>query len=487
MTYKKNSTILISFLLGALAASAFNNEKLFFLFLFSLVFWAFLLDYIKPSPSFLSGYSFGFGFFLAATWWLSMLEGYRYLPLLLSAYEALFFALPVVLSSYFFKKKDNNRFVLLFIFIFVFEVIRGFGRFGFPWMSAGFYLSGTIFRKSLYLYGVYGSSFLIYLLAGSIASGLIVNKKRTPYLILTAFLIFALFLPSFLHNEEIQKKWRFSLLQDTLLPKEKHAKEPGLREKLMVEHFGLMLSKIPNETSVVVFPETSFPYLYPFNEYWQKFLINKAREYNSYFLLGVESLESGRYYNSVLALSKDGIFDKYDKQHLVPFGEYLPFRDSLRILPSVRDTTDFSFGKRDGIFELDGLKVGIGICWESAVPGYGSDLARKGANVLAFVTNDNWFLFTNQSEAHWRHTKAQSDCSGLPVVQSANAGITGYYTNGKEKKLETWVIDCLNVDLRPVKPDVKVLAFKSFFEKFSIVFSLIFLVFYRFKNIFSLK
>ncbi|MCX7999872.1 MAG: apolipoprotein N-acyltransferase [Leptospiraceae bacterium] len=362
------------------------------------------------------------------------------------------------------------------------EVLRGAGRFGFPWMSAGFYLSGTIFRKSLFLYGIYGCSFLIYLLVGTITSSLVSDKKRSTFLTLAIILVLALYLPSFLHSEKIHEIWKFSLLQDSLLPKEKHAEEPGLREKLMIEHFNLMLYKIPQETSVVVFPETSFPYVYPFEDYWKNFLIGKTIEHKSYFLLGVESIENDQYYNSVLVLSKEGILGKYDKKHLVPFGEYLPFRDSLRILPSVRDTKDFSFGKRDGLLDLNGLKIGIGICWESAVPGYGSDLARKGANILVFVTNDNWFMFTNQSEAHWRHTKAQSDCSGLPVVQSANAGITGYYVNGKERKLKTWIIDCLNVDLQPVKPNIKVLTFQNFFEKFSIAFSLIFLFFSRFKK-----
>lgn len=472
-TKKNNSLIVVSFLIGCLAAASFERENLSILYVFSLVYLGLLIDEVQSNKIFVVAYSFGLGFFLTATWWLGLLKGYWYLPILLASYEALFWGIPAHLTAKLFSSKDRFRFFALFSGIYVFEVLRSTGRFGFPWMNAGYYLSGTDLRKVLYLFGIQGAGFLLLLLAASIATFIKSNEKLLGLFV--ACIVFLMFgLSSFAPVGEKFGFVRVTVLEDSLLPEEKHEEDPLLRVQLMLEHFQKMIDHLPQETSLAVFPETSFPYAFPFNKNWSNFLQDVAQEKGAVLLVGAETVEMGKFFNSIVVYDSDGYEGRYDKKHLVPFGEYIPFRKKLQVFPIVRNTTDFSPGKRSNVVQVDNYMLGLGICWESALPFYGAEAAKKKANLLVFSTNDNWFLFSNQSRAHWRHTKAQSDSSGLAVVQSANAGITGFYFNGIEKTLPTWTIGALTVKVPLLKPHQGVLRFQNFFYAFSIVASLLF-------------
>lgn len=467
--------LIISFLSGLLGAASFHYDFLFFIYPLTIIFLGYLLDLSSGKARILLGYLYGFGFFLAGTWWLGLIKGYFYLPFLLALYESIFFLLPVVFSKRFFEEKSSLRFFIFTLLLFLFEVLRGQGRFGFPWMSAGYYLSSTFLKNLLFYFGITGAGFLIYLWAGSVLSALNVRSNFFKLLALAITFIFGLgaFLPA---NADFEaKRIKVVLLQDNILPEEKHEKDPYKQVQIRLDHFFEMVKKIPEKADLVVFPETAFPYVYPFEKFWDRYFSEKARQKNAVLLIGAEAVENGRYYNSILAYTKKGYLFSYHKRYLVPFGEYVPYRNKLRILPVVRNTTDFSKGEKEGIVKLpfNHVKAGLGICWESAIPFYGTNLARKGANLLIFITNDNWFLYSNQSLDHWRHTKAQSDASGLPVVQAANAGITGFYYKGEEKKLLPWTVSSMTVEIYPARANFSVLKFQKYFESFSIIFSVI--------------
>lgn len=463
-------TALIAFLKGCLAAACFERSNLFPVFFFCIIALGFLLDRTRGRKSFSIAYSFGFGFFLTGTWWLGMVRNYWFLPLLLAFYEAFFFAVPAYLSSELFHKKSDFRFIALYSGIFVFEILRGAGSFGFPWMSAGFYLSETPLKGLLLSYGIYGSSFVIYL-AAAVFSSLFFSRKKVLFIVLALLIMASVFLSLRLPQFEEIGRVRVALLQDSMLPEEKHAKDLEERRRIIEEHFFKMADKVPQETSLVVFPETSFPRVYPFNAYFDGFLKSMAEKTSSYLFIGTESHEEGRFYNSIVVYDRSGPVAKYDKVHLVPFGEYVPYRERLRFFPIVRDSTDFSRGKNPGIIRLKNFTAGVGICWESAIPRTGRSLALQGANLLVFVTNDNWFGFSNQSNAHWRHTKAQADSTGISVVQSANAGITGFYTGERERTLLTWTLDVLSAEIPLRRPKRSILEFQRIFEFACLSFS----------------
>jgi|GEM_PF-3813396 len=476
----KEGSLVISFLLGALTAASFEDPMYFPLYVISLIAFGIILDTGYYEANFLKGYFFGFGFFLTAAWWLGFLKGLFFLPFLLAAFEALFFGLPAWLTNNDFLQKKSTRFYRFYLLIFIFEWLRGQGVFGFPWMSSGFYLQGTLFKDLLLLFGVYGCSFLIYFFVAAFLSFWSYRRAKdsVALLFLTAVLLL-LPVTNFLQPEKISSKpLKVTLLQDNLLPEEKHEPDPDLRTKLILNNFLRLISLIPDKTDLIVFPETSFPYTFPFNHSWKDYFRTLSKQKNAVLLVGVQTFSGGRYYNSIVAFSSLGAFDRYDKRYLVPFGEYVPFRDWFRFFSIVSNSIDFSSGKKDPLIKIGDFKCGAGICWESAIPGYGRELALKGANLLVFVTNDNWFLFSNQSRSHWRHTKAQADASGLAVVQSANAGITGWYFNGKESVLVPWVVGALKAEVPLVEPVKGIIKLQKLFELTTIAFSLFFVVFY---------
>lgn len=475
----EKGSLVISFLLGVLAAASFEEPEYFPLYLFSLIAFGFILDAGYQKLNFFKGYLFGFGFFLAATWWLGLLKGLFFLPFLLAAFEALFTGLPAWITGRDFVQKKSTRFYRFYLLAFIFEWLRGQGVFGFPWMSSGFYLQGTFLKDLLLLFGIYGCGFLIYFFAAACLS--FCSDRRTKDGLILLFLAAVLLLMptlKFMKPEKLPgRPLKVTLLQDSLLPEEKHEPDPDLRTKLMISDFFRLVNLIPEEANLVVFPETSFPYVFPFDHSWNDYFKNLSKQKNAVLLVGAQTFEGGKYYNSIIAFNAQGALDRYDKRHLVPFGEYVPFRKWLRFLPLVSKSVDFSSGRKDPLIRVSNFSCGAGVCWESAVPGYGRELALRGANLLVFATNDNWFLFSNQSKAHWRHTKAQADASGLAVVQSANAGITGWYFQGQESFLAPWTIGALKAEVLLIKPKKNIIKLQLIFETAAILFSSVFAVY----------
>jgi apolipoprotein N-acyltransferase len=461
--FEPKINLITYFLLGCAAAASFEVPTLFVVHAASFFAFFWFLDRDRGSNAFIKGYLFGFGFFLVSVWWLMFVRNYYFLPILLALFEALFFAVPAHFSKIFFKDKNPFRFVILGCLLIVFEFLRGYGRFGFPWMSTGFFLSDTFLKKSLQIFGIYGAGWMLILSLSFLATMLLTRKRAIGFL-LFVFSVALLAYPSL--NKDLAPKREINavLLQSSVLPEEKHHPDSDLRLEIMLNSFKKMEEMLPKNFDLAVFPETSFPLLYPFDSRWQSHFLDLSRTSNSLVILGAETFEEGRYYNSLHFFDHGRYIGRYDKKNLVPFGEYVPFRERLRFIPIVRNSTDFSAGSNDGIVKTSLGKIGCGICWESAIPSFGRDLASKGAEILIFSTNDNWFGFSNQNSSHWRHTRAQADASGLCVVQAANAGITGFYDGIRRKTLEPWMFGSLMCSVPIRKPDLALLDFQKRFE-----------------------
>lgn len=458
-----------------MAAASFEIPSLFFLYAASIVGFLWFLDRDRGSGAFLKGYLFGFGFFIVAAWWLMFVRNLYFLPFLLSTYEAFFFAFPAYFSKRFFKEQNPYRFIIFAFFFIFFEFLRGYGRFGFPWMSTGFFLSDTFFKKSLYLFGIYGAGWIT-ILALSFLATMLFSSKRIKGFLLFVLSAVLLVVPCLINELPTMNKINVVLLQSSILPEEKHHPDLNLRFDYMINSFEKMEKMLPEEFDLAVFPETSFPLSYPFDRYWQYHFLNLSQKSSSIIIVGAETLEKGKYYNSLHFFEKGIYLGRYDKKNLVPFGEYVPFREKLRFIPIVRNSTDFSPGKKSGVTKTSFGKFGCGICWESAIPSFGRDLALMGAQILIFSTNDNWFGFSNQNSVHWRHTKAQADATRLCVVQAANAGITGFYDGIKSRTLESWTFDSLQCSVPVRKPDPSILRFQEKFELIILLASFVFSV-----------
>ena len=128
----------------------------------------------------------------------------------------------------------------------------------------------------------------------------------------------------------------------------------------------------------------------------------------------------------------------YDKVHLVPFGEFIPGDKWITALqklapvgsctPGVLKTVELRIGRAQLghlDYELDQLECGVAICFEDTDSAQMRELAKTGARVLFFITNDSWFSQSVEAEQHAWQAVARAIETGLPVVRVGNSGVTG--------------------------------------------------------------
>ncbi|MEE9300450.1 MAG: apolipoprotein N-acyltransferase, partial [Alphaproteobacteria bacterium] len=131
------------------------------------------------------------------------------------------------------------------------------------------------------------------------------------------------------------------------------------------------------------------------------------------------------FWNSLHVISSEGdILATYDKSHLVPFGEYVPFRNLLKFTKITEGLSDFTAGAGPVTLELDGLPpFSPLICYETIFPGEVVAPARRPA-WLVNVTNDAWFGTTSGPFQHFASARLRAVEEGLPLVRAANTGIS---------------------------------------------------------------
>ncbi len=181
---------------------------------------------------------------------------------------------------------------------------------------------------------------------------------------------------------------------------------------------------------LLIWPESSMPGPVLQDELSYRFVMDFSASAKTDLLLGTIDLDQSGDYNAALLVSDAGQrVQVYRKVHLVPFGEYVPGRKTLPLLARIvgdQVPSDFSFGKEHTVFQLmnDKARIAPLICFEDTI----GDLARQfvlgGANLLANVTNDGWFLRSAGSQQHLANAVFRCVETRLPMVRAANTGVT---------------------------------------------------------------
>jgi apolipoprotein N-acyltransferase len=151
-----------------------------------------------------------------------------------------------------------------------------------------------------------------------------------------------------------------------------------------------------------------------------------AKETNAWLVFGTPYYDGSRGYNSIAVLSPSGeITSRYDKQRLVPFGEYLPFRWVL--YPFLKTTGffdgDFSAAPKVSPIVINGVPVGAAVCFESTFTGTMRERA-KGTKFLLTVTNDGWFGDSAAASQHLDAGVFRAIENRQYFIQAANTGIS---------------------------------------------------------------
>ncbi len=353
----------------------------------------------------------------------------------LSLYLSVYFGLFAFLSCQFRLLADWRGVLLLPSFWVSLEFLRTYLLSGFPWNLLGYsqYRTPLILQLAS-LTGIYGLSFLIVLINATIAFVLLQGRRFSlTWRALLCAGIALLFTLTYGHlrlqKREEGDKVTVAIIQGNI---EQSLKWDPTRQKEAFEvHKRLTREAARSSPDLIVWPETALPFYLRTEPNLQRELQSLADQTGSFLLVGSPDLEQKSkeevlYFNSafLLAPGKDSV-EKYDKIHLVPFGEYVPLR---RLLPFIGKLTagigDFSAGKVAKIFSLPHARFGVTICFEAVF----SDLARRfrmeGADFLVNITNDAWFGRSAAPYQHLSAAVARAVENGCYLVRAANTGIS---------------------------------------------------------------
>lgn len=187
---------------------------------------------------------------------------------------------------------------------------------------------------------------------------------------------------------------------------------------------------------IVIWSETTLPYsLYEFPQV-EKQLGDIAQKYGVTLVTGIftdvyPDDADPIFYNSIIAFDSDGNLNDtvYHKQHLVPFGEYVPCRNVvLKLLPFLGDISMLSYdltpGENASVFELNGVKAGAIICFDSIYESSTLESVNNGAQFIMMATNESWFDGSRAMSMHNNQAKLRAIECGRFIVRSANTGIS---------------------------------------------------------------
>ncbi len=208
--------------------------------------------------------------------------------------------------------------------------------------------------------------------------------------------------------------------------------EPESAEEILEKHMNLTKGVADSGADLIVWPETMVPYALNLEPGLQNDFGRLARETRANLLLGAVSVEGTaageNKHNSAYYVRRDGRLEgRYDKLHLVPFGEFIPLRRHLPFLRRFMPyDPGFTPGRSPQLFELDGSAFGVSICYEDTLPRVVRAIAGGRADIFINITNDGWFRGSPELEQHFAFCVFRAVENRVPVVRAANTGISGF-------------------------------------------------------------
>jgi apolipoprotein N-acyltransferase len=207
---------------------------------------------------------------------------------------------------------------------------------------------------------------------------------------------------------------------------------PAYREPILQRYLDLSRQVIGSGAAIVIWPEASTPFYFNLDNVSAAPVRRLAAESRTPFLIGTDEIErsaDGRdaYYNAAVLVRADGSSSvSYRKMWLVPFGEYVPMKRVLFFVgPLVEAVSDFTPGTDPVVFDVDGRRVSVAICYESIAPWIARAFVRRGSQLLATITNDAWFGRSSAAFQHFEQGAIRAVEEGRYIVRAANTGISG--------------------------------------------------------------
>lgn len=435
----KYAFAVLSGVLFFLSFPPYNNAYLAF-FAFVPILTA--IDELTAKESFILGCVMGFVFGLGLLYWIYIFNLLA-LPGLLLAFS-LFFGISFFLYKYI---SDRLFFISVFLFPIVFtsiEYLRSSGYWGFPWGLVGYsqYNFNLLIQISE-ITGVFGVSFLV-LLANTSITFLILSKFTFNRILIEVVSALIIFFIVFLYGYDAQKKMtklkdfvNIALVQPNFNSWENWY---ATKEKRKNTLYYLTLQAVYEKPQIIVWPESAIPeyfikydkqlkQYYIFNPEWKNYFETIFKKYNGYLLINVNFFEDEEtYYNSAFLIDSNlHIIGRYDKIHLVPFGETLPFIKNIFLMKWLANwlgTSDYSAGSDYTVFQINNYTFACIICFEDAFGDLSRKFVKNGAQFLINLTNDGWAESQSVSLQHNAIAVFRAIENRTSLFRCTNTGVT---------------------------------------------------------------
>lgn len=296
--------------------------------------------------------------------------------------------------------------------------------FGFPWGQLALTQHAFLpFIQSLSLFGPYFITFLIVIINGYTAFFFTTKKRLSLLLALLIFTLNTAFGIVRLNvNPDTDKTLSVALVQPSLLSGEKWDSSRGGNP--FTVH--VQMSDEIDGADLIVWSETAVPSELTENAYRMGIINELIREKDCDLLTGAFYGN----YNAALYISNSGV-STYFKQHLVPFGEYVPMRPFIvAVLPFMADinmlSADLSAGDDSTVFETKNGKIGALVCFDSIFTNLARNSVKNGAELITIITNDSWYKTSTALIHHNAQAVFRAIENNRYVVRCANSGISSF-------------------------------------------------------------
>lgn len=409
-----------------------------------------------------AGWWFGLGYFFLGLFWIGEaflveVDKFGWLsPFAVSVMPAglaLFWGAAAAVAVLFWRT-GFQRVLLLALLLAGAEWFRGHVLTGFPWNVLGYALTWPlVLMQSASLLGIYGLTLLTVpifsaplVMAGDVERGLLRRRAGIAALLISGVPLVLLAAYGGLRlvtaPTGVVDGVKIRIVQPSVPQREKW--QPEKQAAIFQDH--LSLSRVDGAgtrddlagITHVVWPEAAMPFL-PLEHPEALAAIGDLLPDSVFLLTGALRREVGgtggvtdhptRAYNSLMVFDGAGTLDAvYDKTHLVPFGEYLPWQSTLEAMGFEQLTRlrgGFSVGITPrSVLSVPGLPpVGGLICYEAIFPGVGAQ-SKSRPGLLVNVTNDGWFGDTTGPRQHFHQARVRAVEEGLPLLRAANNGIS---------------------------------------------------------------
>jgi apolipoprotein N-acyltransferase len=412
------------------------------------------LEAAKPGHAFLLGYASGILWYAGTCYWIyDTMHQYGGLsaPLALLAlflfclYLGLYHGLfGLLLSLAADPGRDHRRALIAAPFLWVAVELARTLVTGFPWNLLGTAQVDNISLSRITTWtGVYGISFEIMLVNVAVAAAFLGPRKNRSTLLIASLAAAAVLQAGRLIDAPPAPSDRAALLLQENIPAEaswtRSAFERTLSDLVDVtvkaargsSQPGAADATVPN---LIVWPESPAPF-YTSDPLFRQPVSEMARRTHSWVVTGAignspaaaaSATPESKIFNSASLVSPSGEWvARYDKVHLVPFGEYLPFPRLFAFAGGLtKEVGEFGVGSSRAPLNAGGTRLGIFICYESVFPGEVRQFADQGAQVLVNLSNDGWYGDSGAYAQHLNQTRMRAIENDRWILSATNTGVT---------------------------------------------------------------